>query len=73
VVPNELARVTEELRANVTVFLTDLSDKNVAKTIHEELLSQVAEFSGKSCMGALSITECVRKRCVVLVTRQMFI
>jgi len=46
VVPNELARVTEELRANVTVFLTDLSDKTVAKTIHEELLSQVAEFSG---------------------------
>ena len=36
----------EDLRANMSIFLTEQTDKNVAKTVMEELLSQVEEFSG---------------------------
>ena len=47
IIPDESMRVTQELRANMTVFVTELKDKNVAKTVREELLSQVEEFSGR--------------------------
>ncbi len=48
-VPGEIGRVIEELRANMSIFLTDQTDRNIAKTVMEELLSQVEEFSGKYC------------------------
>jgi hypothetical protein len=50
-VPGELLRVTQELRANLSVFLVSGSVKDLANAVKEELLAQVEDFSGSFSRG----------------------
>ena len=54
-VPNEILRVVQELRANLSIFWSDSPDQALAKTVMEELLSQVEEFSGNTNVRPLDL------------------
>lgn len=47
-ITGEVSKVTKELQSNVNVFLTELTDTEMAETVKEELMSQVIAFSDKS-------------------------